>query len=387
MKYIPYLIALCLITLSCSSTQEVNYTQDTDKQLQFFLDDTFTDTKQDVTGVSLSVIAPFAEIDFSGAAGYDSIDKDALLKANQPFRIASVTKVFVAVAILRLYEQGEVLLEDAISKYISQEHIALLKEGGYDPDKITIRHCLGHTSGLYDYAEGGPEYIEAASKTPNKIWSRTEQIQFAIDNGSPYAAPGAENNYSDTGYILLGEIIERTTKLDLAAALRSLLKFDELGMTSTYLQSLEESTQELPQEVHRYVGSLDATKWHNSVDLYGGGGLVSTTRDLSVFLQAVFNNRVFENKNTLGTMLLLDGRYMEGNIPKQRLGFDSYYSKKLDVETYLHSGFWGTLFVYIPTFNASIAINNTQDGDVDGDVLTNVIYYLEWLDKKPSGKM
>jgi len=139
--------------------------------------------------------------------------------------------------------------------------------------------------------------------------------------------------------------------------------------------------------VHRYVGSLDATKWHNSVDLYGGGGLVSTTRDLSIFLQAVFNNRVFENKNTLDTMLLLDGRYKEGNIPKQRLGFDSYYSKKLDVETYLHSGFWGTLFVYIPSFNASIAINNTQDGDVDGDVLTNVIYYLQWLDKQPSGKM
>ena len=85
-----------------------------------------------------------------------------------------------------------------------------------------------------------------------------------MDHGKPHAAPGVEAHYSDTGYVLLGETIETLTGEGLAGGLRSLLKFDPLGMNATYLESLEERPQGLQPNVKRYLGTLDATSWKNA---------------------------------------------------------------------------------------------------------------------------
>lgn len=366
--------------ISCTTTKTVSYDTNPSVQLQKILDEERAHTENEVVGLSLTVISPKLGIDFSGATGYDSIEKNAVLDAEQPFRIASLTKVFVATAILRLREKGLLSIEDPISQYISKAHIDILKNGGYDPDKITIRHCLTHSSGLYDYAEGGPEYIEEASKDPTKRWTRTEQIQFAMDQGKPHAAPGQEEHYSDTGFVLLGEIIEQRTNGGLAQGLRSLLKFDELGMSATYLESLEKNPEGLKPVVKRYMGELDATNWDNSIDLYGGGGLVSTTRDLSVFLQSLFNGKIYEKEDTLPVMLLKKEYELTGkNLPTARLGFGSIVVKETGLELYLHSGFWGTLFIHIPEYNCSIAINDTNN--TDSDATQRVIDYVRWLYK------
>lgn len=349
--------------------------------LQSILDKACRKKKNTIVGVSLTVKSPELNIDFSGSSGFDSTEKQNPVRVEQPFRIASLTKVFVATAILRLYEKGLLSLQDPISNYISEEHIAILKDGGYNPELITIRHCLTHTSGLYDYAEGGPEYIEEASKDPNKRWTRTEQIQFAMDNGKPHAAPGKEHHYSDTGYVLLGEIIEQRNKSGLAEGLRELLKFDDLGMSATYLESLEKRPDGLSPNVKRYLGAMDASDWDNSIDLYGGGGLVSNTKDLSVFLQALFNGKIYDHPDTLDVMLLKKGFDDNGKeLPEQRLGFGSIVGKKSGLEVYMHSGFWGTLFMYIPEYNCSIAMNYTYDGD--SSALQETIDYVLELGKK-----
>ncbi len=361
--------------LSCSSGKNRIYKEDSNAALQHILDKNCSRKETTVIGVSLTVISPELNIDFSNSCGFDSLEKTSLVKVEQPFRIASLTKVFVASAILRLYENGLLSLDDSISTYISQEHITILRDGGYDPDKITIRHCLSHRSGLYDYAVGGPEYIEVASKDPSKRWTRTEQVQFAMEYGKPHATPGVEEHYSDTGYVLLGEIIENVNQLGLAKSLRQLLKFDKLGMSATYLESLEKRPDGLLPKVKRYMGEIDASDWDNSIDLYGGGGLVSNTRDLTVFLQALFNEKVFEKDTTLDVMLLKMGyEDRSGVLPAQRLGFTSIIGKKSGVEVYLHSGFWGTVFMHIPAYNCSIALNNTYDGN--SDVLQQTIDYV-----------
>lgn len=381
MRFIVSLFILCLLNTSCTTTKTVSYDTNPSVQLQRILDEEKANPKNELVGMSLTVISSDLGIDFSGATGYDSVEKDRVLDAAQPFRIASLTKVFVATAILRLREEGLLSIKDPISKYILQEHITILRDGGYDPDKITVRHCLSHTSGLYDYAEGGPEYIQEASKDPSKRWTRTEQIQFAMDNGKPHSAPGEENHYSDTGCVLLGAIIERLNDTGLAEGLRSLLKFDTLGMSATHLESLEDRPDGLQPSVKRYLGKSDATDWDNSVDLYGGGGLVSTTRDLSVFLQELFNGNIFKNEDTLPVMLLKKEYDAKGkDLPTARLGFGSLVSKTSNLELYMHSGFWGTLFIHIPDFNCSIAINNTTD--TDGKVLQRVIDYVKWLKKE-----
>lgn len=369
--------AITLAPLDCDA-QVKNH----DIALQKILDKACKKKNNTIIGVSSSVKSPELQIDFTGSSGYDSWEKTMPLHAKQPFRIASVTKVFVAAAIMRLHEQQLISIEDPITKYISDAHIKLLQDGGYTPESITVRHCLNHTSGLYDYAVGGEEYIAEARKDPKKRWTRTEQIKFAMDHGKPHAPPGQEEHYSDTGYVLLGEILERQTDSGLAESLRTLLKFNALGMSSTYLESLEKRPEGLLNNVKRYMGELDASNWDNSVDLYGGGGLVSTSEDLTLFLQALFNGKIFEKEDTLDIMLLKKNYSTNGEaLPNQRLGFTSVVGEKTGLTAYLHTGFWGTVFIHIPEYNCSIAMNYTYDGDSDA-IQQTVDYVLELGKKK-----
>ncbi|MEM6892724.1 MAG: serine hydrolase domain-containing protein [Bacteroidota bacterium] len=374
-----FLLGLAFVAIAFSSLEGVAQDKSHDLALQSILDKATKPKKNNIVGVSLSIKASAFGIDFTGSSGFDSVEKTDSLSAAQPFRIASLTKVFVATAILRLHEQQKIAIDDPITKYISDAHIKLLRDGGYVPDSITVRHCLTHTSGLYDYAVGGKEYIAEAMKNPNKRWTRTEQIKFAMDNGKPHAPPGQEEHYSDTGYILLGEILERQTNSGLAESLRTLLKLNALGMSSTYLESLEERPEGLPRNVRRYMDDLDTTNWDNSIDLYGGGGLVSTTADLTVFLQALFNDRIFEQQDTLPIMLLLKD-HAGDSLPNQRLGFTSIVGEKSGVTVYLHTGFWGTVFIHIPVCNCSIAMNYTKDGE--SDAIQNTVDYILEQGKK-----
>ncbi|MFC4636117.1 serine hydrolase domain-containing protein [Dokdonia ponticola] len=375
-----YILCLAFCVVSCKSQKAtVDYTGSPDEVLTRILQEEISTLESKPHGVSLTVISPQLGIDFSGAAGYDSTNNNQLLTANQPFRIASLTKTFVATSILRLREKGLVNIDAPITDYISKAHINILEKGGYDPTKITLRHCMMHTSGLFDYAEGNRDYIAEAAKDPDKRWTRTEQLQWAMDHGSPYGAPGEVHHYSDTGYILLGEIIENTMKTGLAEAMRELLQFEALGMSSTWLESLEDRPEGLPRSVKRYLADIDASSWDNSVDLYGGGGLQSTTRDLATFLQGLFSNQVYEQPETLAVMLL-KSEYTGDPLAEYRLGLGYIKGKKSGVEAYMHSGFWGTLFIHFPAYNCSIAINHTVDES--NGALQKVVDYIQWLDKE-----
>lgn len=374
-----YILCLALCVLSCKSQKKIiSYEGSPEEVLTRILQEEINNPTTDAVGVSLTVISPSLGIDFSGASGYDSTTKEQLLADDQPFRIASLTKTFVATSVLRLREKGLVTIDAPITDYISKEHIDILKKGGYDPYKITLKQCMMHTSGLFDYAEGNMDYITEASKDPTKRWTRTEQIQWAMDHGQPYGQPGEIHHYSDTGYVLLGEIIERKTGMGLAEGMRDLLKFDALGMSSTWLESLEDRPEGLPSSVKRYFEDIDASSWDNSVDLYGGGGLQSTTRDLATFLQALFSNQIYEQAETLPVMLLKSEH--TAPLAEYRLGLGYIKGKKSGVEAYMHSGFWGSLFMHFPDYNCSIAINHTTDDD--NAVLQKVINYIQWLDKQ-----
>jgi len=316
-------------------------------------------SKGAISGVSLTVFAPDQNIKWTGAEGYDSANKTKTLSIAQPFRIASITKTFVATAILRLYEEEKIALENPISDYISDEHQSILVAGGYVPSMINIRQCLQHTSGLFDYAMGSDSYIKVAKKNPKKRWTRTEQLQFAMDHGKPIGKPGEKYHYSDTGYIILGEIIEKTTGTSLAEGLRTLIGFDTLDLSSTWLESLEPRPKGLPTSVHRYMGTIDASHWDNSVDLYGGGGLSSTTGDLAIFFHSLFNHSIFKKPETLAIML----QPSEAGVKDQenyRMGINQLYSERYKIEGFFHDGFWNSVAVHIPEYNCTISINYTN---------------------------
>lgn len=316
-----------------------------------------------VPGISMAVLSRDKDVSWSGAQGFDSKEKENDVAVEQPFRIASVTKTFVAAAILRLHEMDSLSVDDSIAKYISEEHKTILKSDGYDLNKITLKHCLHHTSGLFDYAVGeGTKYTDIALQNPSKRWTRTQQVQGAVDWGDKLGEPGDMYGYSDTGYVLLGETIESFFDGDLAKGIRTLVGFESLGMNHTWLESLEDPPAGMKDIVHCYFGREDVTNFDPSMDLYGGGGLVSTTGDLVKFIDALFHGDIFAKESTLPLMLSKAKFNKEGAAAEQskdyRCGLFTFslYSN----EVFAHSGLWDVYVLYDPTTKTSIATNFTN---------------------------
>lgn len=364
-RYCLLLLSLLLFS-SCYETVSTNpKKEDVESTFDDLLQEAIDDSYGNICGVSMSVNSPSLTKIWTGAKGYDSIEKDQKLSVDQPFRTASITKSFVATAILRLHEMDSLNIEEPISKYISDEHLKIIKNGGYQADKIMIKHCLNHTSGLYDYAMGKDSpYISTTTASPQKRWTRTAQLDGAMRWGTKVGEPGEKYDYGDTGYILLGEIVASFFEGDLARGLRDLLKFDKLKLNHTWLESLEEEPSNMSTPVHRYFQRLDVTTWDPSNDLYGGGGLVSTTQDLSTFIHALFNGEVFDKKSTLDLMLTKPV-YASSYKPEENRRHKDYRYGFWGVtiygeQAYLHNGLWGTSMLHVPAYNSSFAINFTK---------------------------
>ena len=311
-------------------------------------------------GLSLHIEAPKHGLSWAGAAGVSTSGTDRKVKSDQAYRISSITKTFVATSILLLYEKGHLQLDDPISQYISAEHNALLKEGNYDPDKISIRHCLQHTSGLFDYARAD-QYREIAIADTSKVWTRTEQLKGAMTWGAPFASPGDAYHYSDTGYNFLGEIIEHLTGKNLGIAVRELIGYERIGLRSTWWEKMEATPLNRLPLVSRYSGKRDVSPYDASVDLFGGGGIISTSTDLAKFMYQLFNYGIFTKKSTL-ELMLSKPNLVEGHMPNKDYRMGLYKISIYGMEGYMHSGIWGTQLVYLPEYEAAIALNHTNWG-------------------------
>jgi len=313
-------------------------------------------------GIALHVEAPRLCLSRTFVAGLADPARGRPLTANTPVRMASNTKTYVAAAILRLVEDGRVGLDAPIATYLPSEYIETLRAGGYDAATITVRHLLSHTSGLFDYAMSSP-FLEAVTGNPTRRWTRLEQVKFAVEHGKPYGAPGEVYHYSDTGYILLGEILERVTKQPLAAALRSLIGYDRLGLASTWLETLEPAPRGIPDRAHQYMGEADTYTFDPSFDLYGGGGLAATVRDMAVFTRALMTGRVFRSPEMLRVMtetIVVPG------ARRYRLGIAR--SEIAGATAWGHSGFWNTFSLYLPDLDLTLAGSVQQNAEHEAAV-------------------
>ena len=167
---------------------------------------------------------------------------------------------------------------------------------------------------------------------------------------APRRDPGEVFAYSDTGYILLGEMIERATGTSLADAYRTLLDFDGLGLEATYLESVEPVPPGSAARAHQYFDELDTFDFDPSFDLYGGGGLVSTVDDLSVFYRALVRGEVFTDPDTLDMMLDMPA---SNAGPQAGMGIFRLYVE--GNECWSHAGFWGTFVLTCPDLDVTIA--------------------------------
>ncbi|MGE0553015.1 MAG: serine hydrolase domain-containing protein [Gemmatimonadales bacterium] len=320
-----------------------------------------------VPGVMLRVEAPSLELSFSRAAGVSDLASGTPLDAGQTVRIASNTKTYVAAAVLRLVEEGRIGLDDEIARHLLPASTATLKRGGYDPSAITVRMLLQHTSGIADFAtaptgsvtERYGAYMDYVLSDPTRRLTRADQLELAMKNGPAYGAQDEVYHYSDTGYILLGEILEIVTGRPMSVAVRELLGFDRLGIRATWFESLDSVPTPAPPRAHQYLDTLDGNGLDPSFDLYGGGGIVSTLEDMAIFYRALVRGEIL-GRPLLDSMLAVSpqSRTPEGTGYGMGIGQRSGG----EVACWGHTGFWGTAAFHCPSVDLTVtaAVTTTE---------------------------
>lgn len=268
------------------------------------------------------------------------------VSANAAFRIASVTKTFVAATVLRLVETGVLKLDDRLADRIAPELDAILRGDGYATGEITLRQVLSHTAGLNDHAQS-PDFVAVWLADPLTHWPRERHIEKLAAWTAPVGRPGERFAYSDSGYVLLGDVIERATGKPLAAAVRALVGLDALGLEATWWEQAEAARA---QRAHQRLDGTDTYHWDATFDLYGGGGLVATVPDIARFFNALLSGKVFEKPETLALMLSAQGLPAESPY---RLGIFEY--DFAGHTAFGHAGFWGTLVAHEPATGRTFA--------------------------------
>jgi D-alanyl-D-alanine carboxypeptidase len=216
------------------------------------------------------------------------------------YHIASIGKSMTSALISRLYEEGEISYNDPINKFLSDDILKDLHvyEGKSYSDVILVRHLLNHTSGIADYFEEKPakgkSVLELAIDEPDRFWTPLETIQWAKDNLEAHFPPGKGFHYSDTGYQLLGLIIEEITGKPMYESLNEYI-FYPLNMNHTYQLFYSEPVEKSPYPMADLYLDRDEVSTYRSISVdWAGGGIVSNTEDLLLFHQALVHNTLLK---------------------------------------------------------------------------------------------
>ena len=246
---------------------------------------------------------------WEGASGKAIRNSQLEMSAIDTFEIASTSKTFTAVLILQLVEEGFFTLDSKIAELLTGElttNLLVIQGVDYSTD-ITVRQLLNHTSGLPDYWYDPPfvsgefnAFVQDYNEDEDRFWNPVELIGYAKQL-NPIDVPGRIHHYSDTGYVLLGLLIEFATGKELHEVYKERF-YEPLGMMDTYLSYREDAIW-TGTHSHRYEDRWDMTdKVHNSAD-WAGGGLISSTRDLTLFISALAKGDLFQNENTQNQLL------------------------------------------------------------------------------------
>lgn len=344
-KIIGFLRILVLFTGTFS------YGQKPELQFQQIVDSTYQ-ANQDAIGIMIHVEAPDKNISWTYATGYADKDRNEKIDNDQPVLIASNTKTYVSAAILKLVENGKFQLDQTIKNLLLKKTQVLLEKNGYDLDKITVRNLLSHQSGITDYVTDS--YFKFVGNNPNHQWTRDEQIESAMKIAKPLK-PGKTFAYGDINYLLLSEIIETKTGKPFYVSIRKLLDFKKLDLNSTWFVDLEKKPAKTLIFAHQYSSTYgwDSTLLNPSWDLYGGGGLASTTKDLALFFQYLFEGRIIKDKKILSEIdTYPHPKAATNNYCLGLYNFPSFFGNR----GYYHGGWWGTDVLYLPELNTTISV-------------------------------
>lgn len=201
--------------------------------------------------------------------------------------VGSISKVFTAVMIFQLQDQGLLSIDDPLSQWIAPEIIREIDQA----DQVSLRQMLNHTSGLYDY--NNTDFTFDATNQPFMKLSQEEKLEYTYGKSATHA-PGTAYEYSNTNFVLLGMVVEKATGLTQAQALQQMI-FDPLGLSSAAYGTVDEP---LPTGVVRPYLAIKADQYidirHVEVSdaNTGDGGIAINMQDLRVFIESLFDGQL-----------------------------------------------------------------------------------------------
>jgi D-alanyl-D-alanine carboxypeptidase len=274
------------------------------------------------------------------AFGKAALAPSLAMQSDFVWKIASITKTFTANVVLQLAGQGKIGLEDKLSRYSWSEGIA-------NRDQITVRMLLNHTSGLPDLENDTPAFQKVRFGDPTKVWTQAEILRWTRTL-EPLSAPGTAYHYSNTGYYLLGLMIEGTTGKTAAQEIQALCA-DKLGLKNTrladmpaYLLSLPHSDgyvakSGLPPEIDvpGKTDNINATRWNTTAG-WTSAGVDSGVYDLKTWIEAVASGKLLTP--AMKTVQLENPVQMSDNVNGPHYGLGVAITKLPSGDLFWHNG-------------------------------------------------
>ena len=290
--------------------------------------------------------------------------------AEQPYHTASIAKTFTSVLIAMLVEEGKLDYSDPIAKYLPEDlmkDLHLFKGRDYSKD-IHIEHLVSCTSGLPDFYEDKPKqgkpFLDLILEDPDKYWTAKETIEWTKRNLSPKFPPGKKCHYSNTGYNLLGLIIENVLAKPYHEVLHAYL-FQPLGMDHTYLSQYSEPALQSEYPTANVIlknREVIVDQYRSFSSIYAGGQTVSTSEDLFIFMKALATHQLI-SKESLAKMMRWNRLWMGvdygfGLMRIRMLPFTQRYN------VWGHLGSIGSFMLYNPAMDTYIIGNFNKTGYV-----------------------
>lgn len=241
--------------------------------------------------------------------GYKNASDSLFNDGNTIFQIGSITKQFTATVILKLQEQKKLDIHDKLSKYYP----------GYPKgDSITIENLLTHTSGIYNYTNDGKFMNTEAVKPSN------EEKMLALFRDKPLDfSPGTSWNYSNSGYLLLGYIIQKVAKMPYEQAVRTYI-FQPLQMTHSGFDftHLSDKNKAVGYFTYTEKAKVPATIVDSSVSL-SAGAMYTTVGDLYKWHKGMQENKIISAASAQKAYTPFKNNYGYG------LGIDTIFGKRV----------------------------------------------------------
>jgi D-alanyl-D-alanine carboxypeptidase len=303
------------------------------------------------------VVAKDGKVIYTRAIGYSRIngtEKKPLTAANR-FRIGSITKMFTAAMILQLVEEGKLKPTDTLDKFFPQVPNA---------KKITIVQILSHRSGIPNVRRD-----QNSQGNVNTTPVTKDEILALIVKATPDFEPDTKYSYSNSGYQVLGFIIEKLTGKPYAEALRTRIT-SKIGLKDTYLATGNIDVNRNEALTYFNLGGewKQQSETHPSL-LFSAGAIVSNPNDLVKFIQALFDGKVVSKESLAFMKTMRDG---EGpGLTTFTFAGKTFYGHTGGADNY------GAWLAYLPEEKLAVAYTTNAKVYPVGNIVSGVvdIYY------------